>query len=184
MKKDQLEKKTGRFHLNKMEEKIMDICSVHFVYKCQTCGGLAFQGPYYFTSDSNIFDHLQYAINEMIEYNRKNIFEFTDREGYYLHSSMVSKISFHKLMQYKDNPDEILKYSWHDCDTGSNNSIYENVSGIALLSGFKFEYINPDNPTNNGFVRRLVELSKGCEKKEDLFKKLTELNNQRNLEIV
>ena len=162
----------------------MEICSVHFVYKCQICGGLAFQGPYYFTSDSNIFDHLQYAINEMIEYNRKNIFEFTNKEGYYLHSSMVPKISFHKLMQYKDNPDEILKCSWHDCDTSSSKSIYENVSGIALLSGFKFEYINPDNPTNNGFVKRLIELSKGCEKKEDLFKKLTELNNQRNLEIV
>ena len=162
----------------------MEICSVHFVYKCQTCGGLAFQGPYYFTSDSNIFDHLQYGINEMVEYNRKNIFEFTDREGYYLHSSMVSKISFHKLMQFKNTPDEILKCSWHDCDTGSNNSIYENVSGIALLSGFKFEYINPDNPTNNGFVKRLVELSKGCEKKEELFKKLTELHNQCNSEIV
>ena len=162
----------------------MEICSVHFVYKCQTCGGLNFQGPYYCTSDSNLFEHLQYAINEMIEYNRKNIFEFTDREGYYLHSSMVSKISFHKLIQFKNTPDEILKCSWHDCDTSSSNSIYENVSGIALLSGFKFGYINPDNPTNNGFVKRLVELSKGCEKKEDLFKKLTELHNQCNSEIV
>ena len=162
----------------------MELCKVEFVYKCQTCGGLNFQGPYYFTSDSNIFDHLQYAINEMVEHYVTNIFEFTNREGYYINSCLVSKISFHKLMQYKDNPDAILKCSWHDCDTGSSNSIYENVSGIALLSGFKFEYINPDNPTNNGFVKRLVELSKGCEKKEDLFKKLTELHSQSNSEIV
>lgn len=162
----------------------MEICSVEFVYKCQVCGGLTFQGPYYFTSDSNVFDHLQYGINEMVEHYVTNIFEFADREGYYLNSCMVSKISFHKLMQYKDNPDEILKYSWHDCDTGSNNSIYENVSGIALLSGFKFEYIDPDNPTNNGFVRRLVELSKGCETKEDLFEILVDeyyKNNPKSL---
>lgn len=155
----------------------MEICSVHFVYKCQICGGLAFQGPYYFTSDSNIFDHLQYAMNEMIEYNRKNIFEFTDKEGYYLHSSMVLKISFHKLMQFKNIPDEILKYSWHDCDTSSSKSIYEKVTGIAVLSGFKFEHVDPGNPFNNVFLRQLVELSKGCNKKEELFKKLTELNN-------
>ena len=162
----------------------MEICSVEFVYKCQVCGGLTFQGPYYYTSDSNIFDHLQFAIEQMVTHNKENIFEFSGtREGFFLDSCMVPKISFHKLLQFPGY-DEILKYSWHNCDIGSNNSIYENVSGIAVLSGFKFEYVSPNNPTNNVFLRRLVDFSKECETKEDLFEILVDeyyKNNPKSL---
>ena len=156
----------------------MEICSVKFVYKCQVCGGLDFQGPYYYTSDSNLFDHLQFGVEQMVAHNKENIFEFSDtREGFFLDSSMVPKISFHKLLQFPRH-DEILKYSWHECDySGEFHDLFKGITGMAVLSGFRNHYHFRDYPRNSGFLNKILDLSVNCKTKEELFQKILEHKN-------
>ena len=150
----------------------MNIYSVDFVYKCQVCGGLVFWGPYYYTSDSNMSYYLPYGIRQIVDCGNENIFEFSDREGYFIENSVSVKLSFNSLLQCASHPDGISKYIWHECKIGSNDSIYDDVSGIAVLSGYREKICSPDNPRNNGFLIHLCDIAKRCETKEQMFREL------------
>ena len=144
----------------------MEILTVEFVYKCQACGGLEFYGPYYFTTDSPLFDNIQNAIQMVIDgYLKKIRFdggcEICDLTGEY------PNFIFSSLMQSPDSYDdnEIFKYSWHNCEINSLNPMYQDVMGISVLSGFR---ITTGNPKNDDFLGHLIKLSKKCNSMSEL----------------